>query len=333
MILWLMVSPVSISTRSIGRTLRGRFLTISVFCVIGICKLQACSFRNCSAPLFETRERFVCDSSGLHKRRTFAQSAWHGHTPSVPNVRRVIFWQVVAVACAITLAVALSRFLPVISFVAVLQERVISWGAWAAIFYPLLFAACNILLLPGGILAVGGGFFFGLWWGFLIVFAGNIISTAISFALSRFVARRWFHQKLSANPTLKALGPAVERESWKIILLSQLHPLFPTSLLNYFYGLTRIRFGTYMLWATIGRVPGVFLYCYIGTLGQFAVRIMRGGSYPRILEYWIWGGAFITTVLFLIVLGRVACKAIQTSPITLSHQAQNKPLRHRFLPQ
>ena len=127
-----------------------------------------------------------------------------------------------------------------------------SWGAWAAIFYPLLFAACNILLLPGGVLAVGGGFFFGLWWGFLIVFAGNIVSTAISFALSRFVARRWFRRKLSANPMLRALGPAVERESWKIILLSQLHPLFPTSLLNYFYGLTRIRFRTYMLWASSG---------------------------------------------------------------------------------
>jgi uncharacterized membrane protein YdjX (TVP38/TMEM64 family) len=236
-----------------------------------------------------------------------------GHTLSVPNVRRVIFWQVVAVACAITLAVALSRFFPVISFVGVLQERVISWGAWAGIFYPLLFAACNILLLPGGILAVGGGFFFGLWWGFLIVFAGNIISTAISFALSRFVARRWFRRKLSTNPMLRALGPAVERESWKIILLSQLHPLFPTSLLNYFYGVTRIRFSTYMFWASIGRMPGIFFYAYIGTLGQLAMRIMRGKNYPRAVEYWIWGGAFMTTVLLLLVLGRVARRAIQTS--------------------
>ena len=91
---------------------------------------------------------------------------------------------------------------------------------------------------------MGGGFFFGLWWGFLIVLAGNVIATATSFALSRFVARRWFREKLSRNLMLRSLGPAVERESWKIILLSQLHPLFPTSLLNYFYGLTRIRFAT-----------------------------------------------------------------------------------------
>ena len=240
----------------------------------------------------------------------------------------MIFWQAATVVCAIALAVALSRFFPVVSFIAALQERVMSWGVWAAICYPLLFATCNILLLPGGILAVGSGFFFGLWWGFLIVFVGNVIATAISFALSRFVARRWFNRKLSQNSTLRALGPAVERESWKIILLSQLHPLFPTSLLNYFYGLTRIRFSTYMLWASIGRVPGLFFYAYVGTLGQFAVRIMRDRSYPRIVEYWIWGGAFITTVLLLGVLGRVAYRAIQTSPARASCQTPKDPLKH-----
>jgi len=231
----------------------------------------------------------------------------------MPKLSRAIFFQLGAVVLSIALAIALSRFNPVINFIEALQQRVMRWGAWAAICYPLLFALCNILLLPGGIIAVGGGFFFGLWWGFLVVFAGNLLASAISFALSRSVARGWFQRKLSGNAILRSLGPAVERESWKIILLSQLHPVFPTSLLNYLYGLTRIRFGSYMLWASLGRVPGVFLYVYVGTLGQFAVRIMRDGNYPGILEYWIWGGALVTTALLLVVLGRIAYRAIQTS--------------------
>src|SRR5919197_5399884 len=249
----------------------------------------------------------------------------------MPKVSRAICWQVGALVIAIALAIVLSRFLPIVSFIETSQQRVMSWGAWGAVCYPLLFAACNILLLPGGILAVGGGFFFGLWWGFLIVLAGNMVATATSFALSRFVARRWFRRKLSRNPTLKALGPAVERESWKIILLSQLHPLFPTSLLNYFYAATRIRFRTYMFWASIGRMPCLFFYAYIGTLGQLAVRIMRGKSYPRAVEYWIWGGAFITTVLLLLVLGRVAREAIQTSSDRLSERTSGDQIEHRIL--
>src|SRR5437667_7197285 len=190
-----------------------------------------------------------------------------------------ICYQVGALVLAIALAIALSRFFPVVNFIEALQQRVMSWGAWAAVCYPLLFALCNILLLPGGVLAVGGGFFFGLWWGFLIVFVGNVAATAVSFALSRWVATRWFRRKLSQGSALLALEPAVKREGWKIILLSQLHPLFPTSLLNYVYGMTRVRFGTYMLWASIGRIPGLFLYAYEGTLGQLGLRIACGRNY------------------------------------------------------
>jgi uncharacterized membrane protein YdjX (TVP38/TMEM64 family) len=229
------------------------------------------------------------------------------------QVRRAICWQLGALLIGIALVVVISRFFPIVDLIEALQGRVISWGAWGAICYPLLFAACNILLLPGGLLAVGGGFFFGLWWGLLIVFVGNLIGAAISFASSRWVARQWFQRKLSQNPTLRALEPALERESWKIIFLTQLHPLFPTGLLNYLYGLTRIRFGTYMLWASIGRAPGLFLYVYVGTLGQLGLRLMRGRTQPRLIEYWTWGGAFFTTTLLMLILGRIAYRAIQTS--------------------
>src|SRR5229473_8412791 len=244
----------------------------------------------------------------------------------MPKVPRSLYWQAAALLLVIALAVTLSRFFPVVSFVEALQRRVMSWGAWAGICYPLLFAACNILLLPGGVLAVGGGFFFGLWWGFLIVFAGNVLGAAISFALSRWVSRRWFRRRLSQNATLRALEPALERESGKIILLSQLHPLFPTSLLNYLYGLTRIRFVTYMLWASIGRMPGLFLYAYVGTLGQFGLKLMRGRSHPRVVEYWTWGGAFFTTALLLLVLGRIASRAVKTAQTasTTSHSQTNR---------
>ena len=229
------------------------------------------------------------------------------------QIRRALGWQLGALLIAIALIAMISRFFPIVDFIEALQGRVMGWGAWGAVCYPLLFAACNILLLPGGVLAVGGGFFFGLWWGLLIVFAGNLIGAAISFASSRWVARQWFQRKLSQNTTLRALEPALARESWKIILLSQLHPLFPTSLLNYLYGLTRIRFGAYMFWASIGRAPGLFLYVYVGTLGQLGLKLMRGRSQPRVIEYWTWGGAFVTTALLMLVLGRIAYRAIQTS--------------------
>src|SRR5713226_6997306 len=236
------------------------------------------------------------------------------------EARRAVYLQVATFVFVIVALLLLSRFFPVFDVVATLQRRVSGLGAWSAICYPLLFAGCNILLLPGGVLSVGAGFFFGLWWGFSIVLLGNSIGAAISFGLSRWLGQRWLSRKLSRNPTLRLLELAVEREGWKIIFLSQLHPLFPTSLLNYLYGLTRIPFRAYMLWTSIGRAPGIFLYVYLGTLGQFGLNIMRGKIHPRVVEYWTWGGAFITTALLFFLLTRIALRAIQRSPAD-SHSA------------
>ncbi|MGB8342657.1 MAG: TVP38/TMEM64 family protein [Chthoniobacterales bacterium] len=227
------------------------------------------------------------------------------------KVRRAVYLQVGGLILAVTVFVIASRFFPIADWVAQVQQKVMHLGAWSAVWYPLLYACCNVLLLPGGVLSMGGGFFFGLWWGFLIVLMGNVMGAAISFVISRWIGRRWLRRKLSHNPTLGALEPAVEREGWKIILLSQLHPLFPTSLLNYLYGLTTIRFRTCILWVAIGQAPGLFLYAYIGTLGQLGLNLMRGKSHPHMVEYLIWGGGLILSLAVLMLLGRISLRLLQ----------------------
>jgi uncharacterized membrane protein YdjX (TVP38/TMEM64 family) len=236
--------------------------------------------------------------------------------------RRGTYFQVGLFVAVVAILVLLSRVFPIVDLVKAAQDHVLRWGVWSAICYPLLFAVCNLLLLPGGILNVGSGFFFGLWWGFTIVVVGNAISAAIAFVASRWFAKRWLGRKLSKSRTLRALEPAMEQEGWKVIVLSQLHPLFPTSLINYVYGLTRIPFRTYMLWASIGRAPGLFLYAYLGTLGQYGLNVVQGKSHPRAVEYWIWGGAFVTTALLFFVLRRIAVRTIRRSEKMITPEAR-----------
>ena len=211
----------------------------------------------------------------------------------------------------IALVIAAWNIFPLREILATVQQRVMSWGVWSAICYPILYACCNVLLLPGGILSIGGGFFFGLWWGFLIVLIGNVVGAAISFLIGRTIGRRWLQRRLERSNSLHALEPAVEREGWKLILLSQLHPLFPSSLMNYLYGLTKIRFRTCMIWIAIGQAPGLFLYAYLGTLGQLGLRLARGQTHPRMYEYWLWGGGLLLSLAILVLMGRIALRVLR----------------------
>ena len=246
-----------------------------------------------------------------HDSATFAHSPEFRQTGAMLKMRRAVYIQISGLVLVGILLVVGGRFFPLADWIAHVQQQVMHLGAWSAICYPLLYALCNVLLLPGGLLSVGGGFFFGLWWGFLFVLLGNVGGAAISFFISRWIGRKSLIKRILQNKTLEALEQAVEREGWKIILLSQLHPLFPTSLLNYLYGLTTIRFRTCMLWVAIGQTPGLFLYAYVGTLGQLGLNLLRGTSHPRLTEYWVWGGGFLFSAVILIALGRISLRLLQ----------------------
>jgi uncharacterized membrane protein YdjX (TVP38/TMEM64 family) len=185
------------------------------------------------------------------------------------------------------------------------------WGAMSIVIYPLMVMAATVLFLPGGILSLGGGFFFGLWWGTLLVLAGNLLGAAVAFFVGRKLGRKFVRRRLLRDPRWAALDGAIAKHGPRIIFFSQLNPLFPTSLFNYLYGITKVPFRTCLWWVALGRLPGIFLYAYLGTLGQLGIRILRGETDPGPMEYFLWGGGLLLTVGVAAVLGQTATKVIE----------------------
>lgn len=213
----------------------------------------------------------------------------------------------------ITMAMALvgaSRFFPITDYLTAAHQKIGAMQFWGAVLYPMLYGTVNVLLLPGGVLAIGSGFFFGLWWGFFLNVVGNVGGAAVAFFLSRNLGRQWVAKKFLRKQKWAMLDEAIAKEGWKIIFLSQIHPLFPSSLLNYLYGVTRIRFATCMLWIALGQAPGLFLYAYLGTLGQYGMRLMAGKSHPQTFEYLVWIGGFVLTIGVTSALGRIALRML-----------------------
>lgn len=205
----------------------------------------------------------------------------------------------------------LAQSAPFLGAVEETEDVVKSWGSLSVLVYPLLVMVATVLFLPGGVLSLGGGFFFGLWWGTALVLLGNLLGAAVAYWVGHRLGRRFVRRKILRDPRWAALDGAIVRHGPRIIFFSQLNPLFPTSLFNYLYGITNVRFWACLKWVALGRLPGVFLYCYLGTLGQLGIRILRGESTPGATDYFLWGGGLLLTVGVAVVLGHTASKVIE----------------------
>lgn len=224
---------------------------------------------------------------------------------------RSILLQIVITLAVVAVLVLLAGSDALLGTVEGVQNSVNSWGAWGWVLYPLMVMVATVFFLPGGILSLGGGFFFGMWWGTVLVLSGNLLGAAIAFFIGRKLGRTFVRRKLLRNRHWAALDQAIVRHGPRIIFFSQLNPLFPISLFNYLYGITKVRFGTCLKWVALGRLPGIFLYCYLGTLGQLGLGILRGQSQPGPTEYFIWGGGLLLTILVAVLLGHTATKVIE----------------------
>jgi uncharacterized membrane protein YdjX (TVP38/TMEM64 family) len=225
---------------------------------------------------------------------TYSRVPWH------------LALQTIGLIAIVAAVFFLSTKYPIIEWIGDARYSVQKLGLWSGLIYPIAYAGCNLLLLPGGVLSIGGGFFFGLWWGFLLVLIGNLIGALLAFLIARKVGRQRIERLLHTSRKLRVIDCAIARHGWKIVVLSQLNPLAPSSLLNYLYGLTKVRLSRCLFWIALGQCPGLFLYAFIGTLGQYGIDLARGLRRPPTHDYLIWGTGFVVTMVTTWALARVA---------------------------
>ena len=226
--------------------------------------------------------------------------------------KRAILLQLGGMLLIGALIAFLARYFGLIQMVVHLQKQLGHMEVWGGVCYVPLRAACNILLLPGSVLTFTSGLCFGLWWGFLLSLMGNVLGAAVSFGISRMLGRDWVTRRFSKFPKWRALDVAIARDGWKIVFLSQLHPLFPLSLLTYLYGVTRIGFWRCMMWIAIAQTPGVFLYTYFGTLAQLGIKlaVVKREHPPLPMEYVIWIGGLLLALAVVLALSRIALQML-----------------------
>ena len=145
-----------------------------------------------------------------------------------------------------------------------IQTWVASFGAIAPLVYIGLYLVSTVFFLPGTPVTVLSGFVFGPLWGVLYASIASIISVSAAFLIARYVARDLVENWVKGNAQFQRIDKQVEEQGWRIVMLTRLVPIFPFNLQNYAYGLTSIRFTTYVLVSAIFMLPGTAVLVQLG---------------------------------------------------------------------
>jgi uncharacterized membrane protein YdjX (TVP38/TMEM64 family) len=193
-------------------------------------------------------------------------------------------------------------------------NRILEWirdqGAAGIAVFVGVYILATVLFIPGSILTLGAGVVYGVVQGTIWVSLASTAGATAAFLVGRYLARDWVAAKVQGNPRFAAIDEAVGREGWKIVGLTRLSPIFPFNLLNYAYGLTKVKLGHYFLASWIGMLPGTVMYVYLGSvLGSLAA---IGERSRTTVDWVIYGVGLVATVTVTIFVTRIARRALTT---------------------
>ena len=148
-------------------------------------------------------------------------------------------------------------------------------GDWGPIIFIAIYAISAVFFLPAWILTTLAGALFGPWWGTLYAITGATIGATLSFLTARHLAAD-FVEKRVGDGRLAKIKEGVEQEGWRFVAFTRIVPLFPYNLLNYSFGLTRIKLWDFLWPTALFMLPGGFAYVYLGYVGSESITDVRG---------------------------------------------------------
>ncbi|MBQ27721.1 MAG: hypothetical protein CMH81_06230 [Nitrospiraceae bacterium] len=154
------------------------------------------------------------------------------------------------------------------------------YGGAGPVAYLLLYTFAPMLFVPSFPISMAAGLLFGPLWGTVFASLGSTLGALLPFIIARHFARPYVARHLRGR--LKDLDQKIEAHGWIYLAVTRLIPLFPFELLNYGFGLTKVRFVTYIVVSWLGMLPATIAYVFFGASmldiveGTFRIELVIG---------------------------------------------------------
>jgi uncharacterized membrane protein YdjX (TVP38/TMEM64 family) len=132
--------------------------------------------------------------------------------------------KILLIICPIFIALVAAKYFQLQQLIYTALAWIKTLGYLAPIAFIGIYNLATILLIPGSLLTLGGGFIFGVVWGSVYVLIAATLGATFAFLIGRYLSRNWVRQQLDKYPKFKAIEAAVSKKGVKVVLLTRLSP-------------------------------------------------------------------------------------------------------------
>jgi uncharacterized membrane protein YdjX (TVP38/TMEM64 family) len=146
-----------------------------------------------------------------------------------------------------------------------IKSIILSYGDYSiAAFLVMQIIQVVAFFIPGEVMQIAGGYIYGAFAGGFLTLLGITLGSAIVYGLSRQYGKPLIRRIISEKQ-LKFFDKLLRLGSVNyIVFLLYLIPGIPKDVLAYICGISDITFRNFMLYSTLGRIPGIFISTYFG---------------------------------------------------------------------
>lgn len=232
-------------------------------------------------------------------------------------LRNKIAFILVVAACLVVVV-----NLPISTWLITIQNWITNQSILAVPVFIAVYVFASVLGIPNIVMILAAGTLFGLLEGVITVSIADTLSIAVCYVIGKTFVRRRLTSSLRENSRLHKLDRAFAKKGWKIVLLTRLSPVLPSSILNYGFSITQINFWKYLFFSWLGMLPVIFTYVYIGA---FSTTILSSNNKPETFIFQVIGLAATCGVMIYVTKLSISALKVKTTENSSSPSLPNNP--------
>jgi uncharacterized membrane protein YdjX (TVP38/TMEM64 family) len=158
-----------------------------------------------------------------------------------------------------------------------LAAALVEMGAWGYVAFIVTYTLLQPFGVPGTIFVVAAPLIWPWQTAFVLSMIGTMCASVVGFSFARFVARDWVSARVPAR--LRKYDASLEQSAFATVVVLRLLLWMP-QVLHWFFGVSKVKFGTHLWGSLVGYVPPLLLVSYLGGEMFDASGKMQPGAWP-----------------------------------------------------